>query len=76
MIYVNKRRSKRGYVTTEGYWTDPPEYFDTIVWPYFVKYNDLEELKIQTKLQVLNSTQTPEELSNHILQGIHSYKII
>lgn len=33
-----KRRAARpGYDTIEGWWEDPPDYFDQIVWPNFVK---------------------------------------
>jgi nicotinamide/nicotinate riboside kinase len=32
-----KRRSNRdGYVTVEGFWTDPPGYVEKIVWPNYV----------------------------------------
>lgn len=35
---LKKRREERaGYQTTEGFWVDPPHYFETIVWPEFVK---------------------------------------
>ncbi|CAG8440841.1 2164_t:CDS:2 [Ambispora leptoticha] len=40
---LKKRRENRsGYVTLEafpGYWVDPPNYFDNIVWPNFVKFH-------------------------------------
>lgn len=32
-----RRESRNGYVTLEGFWQDPPDYFDKIVWPNFVK---------------------------------------
>lgn len=31
-----RRESRNGYVTLEGFWQDPPGYFDKIVWPNFV----------------------------------------
>ena len=34
-----RRESRRGYVTMEGWWEDPPEYFDTVVWPNYVEEN-------------------------------------
>ena len=35
-----RREARSGYyVTHEGYWEDPPGYFDQIVWPNFVKYH-------------------------------------
>ncbi|CAG8605163.1 4532_t:CDS:2 [Acaulospora morrowiae] len=37
---LKKRREERNsYFTLEGnYWIDPPNYFDSIVWPEYVKY--------------------------------------
>jgi len=32
-----RRESRNGYVTLEGFWEDPPGYFDQIVWPNYVK---------------------------------------
>ncbi|KAJ2796787.1 ribosylnicotinamide kinase, partial [Coemansia guatemalensis] len=34
-----RREARTGYTTKEGIWEDPPEYFDSIVWPNFVKYH-------------------------------------
>lgn len=34
---ATQRRERRdGYVTLEGFWTDPPGYVDKIVWPNYV----------------------------------------
>lgn len=30
-----RREARSGYNTVEGFWTDPPEYFEKIVWPAF-----------------------------------------
>ena len=35
-----RREAREGYDTLEGYWQDPPGYFDQIVWPNFVKNHD------------------------------------
>jgi len=32
-----RREARSGYTTLEGWWEDPPGYFDEIVWPNFVK---------------------------------------
>ena len=32
-----RREARAGYVTLEGYWQDPPAYFDEVVWPGFVR---------------------------------------
>lgn len=47
---LRRRREKRnGYVTIDGFWQDPPGYFDKIVWPgyekqhrYLFKENDVD----------------------------------
>ena len=31
-----RREARDGYVTLEGFWTDPPGYVDQIVWPNYV----------------------------------------
>jgi len=37
-----RRKARAGYVTLEGFWQDPPGYFEEVVWPGFVKaYGDL-----------------------------------
>ncbi|KAG8624382.1 hypothetical protein KVT40_007449 [Elsinoe batatas] len=32
-----RREARKGYVTLEGFWEDPPGYVDKIVWPNYVK---------------------------------------
>lgn len=35
---AKRRRERRnGYVTLEGFWEDPPGYFDRVVWPNYVE---------------------------------------
>ncbi|ANB14154.1 ribosylnicotinamide kinase [Sugiyamaella lignohabitans] len=37
---LKKRREARaGYVTIDGFWQDPPGYFEDIVWPSYVQYH-------------------------------------
>ena len=36
-----RREARKGYVTLEGYWEDPPGYVDAIVWPNYVKYHGM-----------------------------------
>lgn len=31
-----RREARDGYVTIEGFWSDPPGYVDKIVWPNYV----------------------------------------
>ncbi|KAK9237565.1 P-loop containing nucleoside triphosphate hydrolase protein [Lipomyces kononenkoae] len=32
-----RREARNGYATIEGFWVDPPGYFENIVWPGYVK---------------------------------------
>ncbi|KAI9759987.1 MAG: hypothetical protein M4579_001924 [Chaenotheca gracillima] len=32
-----RRESRKGYVTLEGFWEDPPGYVDRVVWPNYVE---------------------------------------
>jgi len=32
---TQRRETRDGYVTLEGFWTDPPGYVDKIVWPNY-----------------------------------------
>ncbi|KAI5918794.1 P-loop containing nucleoside triphosphate hydrolase protein [Camillea tinctor] len=34
---TRRREARDGYVTLEGFWTDPPGYVDKIVWPNYVE---------------------------------------
>ncbi|KAG0298710.1 ribosylnicotinamide kinase, partial [Dissophora globulifera] len=54
-ILKERRESRKGYATLEGYWVDPPNYFDDIVWPNylicsapFVKLTDAMEAGQET----------------------------
>lgn len=34
-----RREARAGYVTLDGFWTDPPGYFDDMVWPGYVRHH-------------------------------------
>lgn len=34
-----RRETRSGYTTMEGWWEDPPGYFDKVVWPNYVEEN-------------------------------------
>ncbi|KAG0204460.1 ribosylnicotinamide kinase [Mortierella sp. GBA30] len=38
-VLKERRESRKGYATLEGYWEDPPGYFDDVVWPNYLVYN-------------------------------------
>lgn len=35
-----RREARPGYVTLDGFWTDPPGYFDDVVWPNYVESHE------------------------------------
>ncbi|KAJ3219031.1 ribosylnicotinamide kinase [Dinochytrium kinnereticum] len=35
----DRRQARTGYVTLEGFWQDPPNYFQEFVWPRYQRYN-------------------------------------
>jgi nicotinamide/nicotinate riboside kinase len=34
-----RRAARSGYVTLEGFWTDPPGYVEDLVWPNYIRYH-------------------------------------
>ncbi|KAI9321177.1 hypothetical protein DFJ73DRAFT_605530, partial [Zopfochytrium polystomum] len=36
-VLKSRRDSRAGYVTLEGYWADPPNYFEKFVWPAYME---------------------------------------
>lgn len=36
-VLKERRESRPGYQTVDGFWEDPPNYFDDIVWPEYVR---------------------------------------
>lgn len=38
-ILRNRRLARTTYITAEGQWVDPPNYFDEVVYPAYEKYN-------------------------------------
>lgn len=36
-VLKHRRENRPGYLTAEGFWEDPPGYFDKIVWPEYEK---------------------------------------
>ncbi|KAF9155174.1 ribosylnicotinamide kinase [Linnemannia schmuckeri] len=39
-VLKERRESRKGYATLEGYWVDPPGYFENMVWPNYLIYNE------------------------------------
>ncbi|KAJ9608663.1 ribosylnicotinamide kinase [Cladophialophora chaetospira] len=36
---LTRRAARSGYVTLEGFWTDPPGYVEDVVWPNYILYH-------------------------------------
>jgi nicotinamide/nicotinate riboside kinase len=36
---LTRRAARSGYVTLEGFWTDPPGYVEDVVWPNYERYH-------------------------------------
>jgi len=53
-----RREARSGYVTLEGFWEDPPEYVDKIVWPNYVEEHkwmfEGEDVEGKLKTDVVN----------------------
>lgn len=71
---LKKRRGARtGYVTLEGFWQDPPGYFDEIVWPGYVKshshlfVNGDVEGPLTDVASTVYGIQTPESMDKNML---------
>ncbi|KAI9592522.1 hypothetical protein BDF19DRAFT_425339 [Syncephalis fuscata] len=54
-----RREARVGYVTVEGFWQDPPGYFDTIVWPNYILHH-------QALLEQINAEETSLDASPFI----------
>ncbi|KAI9263316.1 P-loop containing nucleoside triphosphate hydrolase protein [Phascolomyces articulosus] len=76
----HRRESRQGYVTTEGYWIDPPGYFDKIVWPEYIKCNkhlflgedhsEIEHEAVQGVLVLDTDKYSIEETANAVVNKL------
>lgn len=39
-VAKERREARAGYVTLDGFWTDPPGYFDDVVWQNYVESHE------------------------------------
>ena len=44
-VAKERREARHGYVTLDGFWSDPPGYFDDVVWPNYVESHERYFLK-------------------------------
>lgn len=74
-ILKQRRQAREGYATIEGFWTDPPGYFDDIVWPgykathgYLFEENNVDGSlndKAISTFDLKSPTKQPTELSQY-----------
>ncbi|KAA8893625.1 P-loop containing nucleoside triphosphate hydrolase protein [Sphaerosporella brunnea] len=71
-VAKQRRESRTGYVTIEGFWQDPPGYFDTIVWPNYVKehrylfVDEDVEGQLKPEIEAQRRVHTPQRLDDSI----------
>ena len=63
----HRRENRAGYVTLEGFWEDPPGYFDRVVWPNYVEQHDFlfQEANVEGDVEVT----TTQQLGIHVCPG-------
>ncbi|KAK5120282.1 hypothetical protein LTR85_006488 [Meristemomyces frigidus] len=68
-----RREARSGYVTLQGFWEDPPNYVDNVVWPNYVKDHaylfedgNVEGQVDGSKLQALNIEIMPPDAQDDI----------
>ncbi|KAF9363176.1 ribosylnicotinamide kinase [Mortierella sp. NVP85] len=74
-ILKERRESRKGYATLEGYWEDPPGYFDNIVWPNYLIWNapfvDITTaMEAGTETGVYNADEETTSRSDPMTQGV------
>ncbi|KAI8083287.1 P-loop containing nucleoside triphosphate hydrolase protein [Gilbertella persicaria] len=47
-VLKSRREQRQGYHTLEGYWVDPPGYFDRVVWPEYLRLHQHEAKDVYT----------------------------
>lgn len=78
---LKRRRNKRnGYVTSESFWVDPPNYFDDIVYPSYARshsrlflHGDVEQdldPTVKKKLDIFSITNNDESSLDDALVAV------
>ncbi|KAJ3348869.1 ribosylnicotinamide kinase [Entophlyctis luteolus] len=67
----DRREARFNYVTLEGVWQDPPNYFTEIVFPAYVQYNSrvLEQLDSSNSSSVVSVVQVSKSSSEMLTVG-------
>lgn len=87
-VLKQRRESRAGYATIDGFWVDPPGYFDDMVWPGYVKTHgylfengdvnaDLDDRVLRTtRIRTIERKATVKSIGNLLqwaLQEIEQY---
>lgn len=65
----SRREKRQGYHTLEGYWVDPPGYFDKIVWPEYLKMNQ-HNATIKSVLTINTEENSIDETALKVAQKL------
>ncbi|KAK6528275.1 ribosylnicotinamide kinase [Arthrobotrys megalospora] len=71
-----RREDRAGYTTMEGFWQDPPGYFELLVWPAYVKQHsylfegDNMDAGILTEEALGSGLRTPTETDLTLMQTL------
>ncbi|KAJ3331812.1 ribosylnicotinamide kinase [Blyttiomyces sp. JEL0837] len=73
---LERRNARSGYVTLEGFWQDPPNYFKEFVWPAYVEFNAriLQSVDPSVKHQIISAQQN-DGLPDKQVLAINSQKM-
>lgn len=71
-----RRENRAGYVTLDGFWKDPPGYFDQMVWPGYVRahsylFDDSYEKNKDKKIDINNNKKMESQLSQTAINEYH-----
>lgn len=80
----SRREARSGYVTLEGFWEDPPNYVENVVWPNYVKDHaylfqsgDVEGHPNEMKLHELNIHCVPSEAMSNMTKCLEwAYDVV
>jgi nicotinamide/nicotinate riboside kinase len=69
----HRRMQRTHYITDNGDWIDPPGYFDSIVYPSYLKYNKLVFENTANFIMVDSEQNSIQQMVTKCLEGISEY---
>ncbi len=64
----------RGYETDQGYWQDPPNYVENILYPAFLKYHDIDSILHPERNIIQILPEHPQEvILESAVKAIHQH---